>query len=143
MENIFKEYLMKKFKRILIGAVALSVILMNCATTKTESESTPLTVGPDESIVVVQRKKTAYARIESMKIYIDDEYKTSIANGKTARIIVPNGEHLIWAGSTTVDRSRKLPFTVQSEEITFFASPRIGGVLSTRFELIRKEKKEL
>lgn len=134
---------MKKIKRILLGAIVLSVILMSCATTKTEPESAPLTVGPDESIVVIQRKKTAFGRTSSMEIYIDDEYKTSIANGKTARIIVPNGEHLIWAGSTTVDRSRKLPFTVQSEEITFFATPRIGGVLSTRFELIRTEKKEL
>jgi hypothetical protein len=91
---------------------------------------------------VVQRQKTFKGSAIAMRVYIDGEYILSVGNGKTERIIVPNGEHSIWAGSTKIDSSSSLPFMVYSEEITFSAVPKFG-LIAADFELTQTGKREL
>jgi hypothetical protein len=97
---------MKTIKRILFGLLVLTGILtVSCATTG--ATGGPIIPGPDESVVVVQRKKTPIGSGVAMRVYIDGEYILSVSNGKTESIIVPNGEHSIWVGSTVVDSSSR------------------------------------
>jgi hypothetical protein len=133
---------MKNFKSVvLFGALVLTgVMAAGCATTG--ASSVPSTLGPDESVVVVQRKKSIAGSAISMRVYIDGEYKISVGNGRTERIIVPNGEHSIWGGSTKIDSSSSLPFMVYSEEITFFATPKFG-LIAADFVLQQTGKREL
>jgi hypothetical protein len=132
---------MKNSRRILFGLLVLSGILtVSCATTG--AAGGPDIPGPDESVVVVQRQKTFKGSGVAMRVYIDDEYRLSVGNGKTERIIVPNGEHSIWVGSTKIDSSSSLPFMVYSEEITFFAVPKFGLLLAD-FELTQTGKRGL
>jgi hypothetical protein len=131
---------MKNFKLVLFGLLVLSGILAaGCATTGSAGQ---LSLGPDESVVVVQREKTVVGAAISMRVYIDDEYRLSVGSGKTEKIIVSNGEHSIWVGSTKIDSSSSLPFMVYSEEITFFAVPKFG-LLAADFELTQTGKREL
>jgi hypothetical protein len=140
-KKYFKERFMKNLKRILLGLLVLTGILtMSCATTG--AASAPVIPGPDESVVVVQRKSTILGAAIPMRVYIDGEYRLSVGNGGTERITVPNGEHSIWTGSTKVDSSSSLPFMVYSEEITFFGSPKFG-LIAADFELTQTGKREL
>jgi hypothetical protein len=132
---------MKNFKLVLFGLLVLTgIVTVSCATTG--AATAPAIPGPDESVVVVQRKKTVAGAAIAMRVYIDGEYRLSVGSGKTAQIIVPNGEHSIWVGSTKIDSSSSLPFRVYSEEITFFGSPKFG-LIAADFELTQTGKREL
>jgi hypothetical protein len=138
-EELFRK---KNFKCGLFGLFVLSsILIMGCATTggTVGNSSMP---GLDDSVVVIQRKNTMVGALIPMRVYIDDEYKLSVGSGQTASIIVPNGEHSIWVGSTKIDSSSSLPFMVYSEEITFSAAPKFG-IIAADFTLTQTGKRNL
>ena len=97
----------------------------------------------NESVIVLQRKKTIVGIAISMKVWVDDiEVASSIRNGQNVRINIANGDHLIKAGSTFVDKGKGVPFSVIGEEITFFAEPQVG-ILASRFKLTEVNKNKL
>ena len=139
-------------KKTWMGAfviLVLGVMLTGCATAPSginqSVEAVAITVNPgaNESVIVIQRTRTAVASAVSMRVWINgDELASGIRNGNEIQIIVPNGEHTIQAGSTSVDRGNSITFSVNEEAIFFFAEPRMGA-LSARFNLTTRGSRPL
>jgi len=144
---------MKKGKSFLISVflISLGMIMFFTGCTSSPSvtegsgEGIAITVspGPNQSVVVIQRKRSSVAAAMSMKVWLNNEEVASgIRNGNEIQLIVPNGEHRLQAGSTTVDRGNEVTFTVNGEAIFFLAEPRMGA-LSARFSLAQIGKRRL
>ena len=130
---------MKKFLVLL----SISIITTGCATTSVVTDVSSVMPGPNESVIVVQRKSTILGVAVSMTVWVDGaEAASSIRSGKEVRIIIANGEHTIQAGSTAIDKGKSVSFSVVEEEITFFAEPYIG-LIAARFKLTQTGKRKL
>ena len=134
----------KRFVMICMVLFA-GIILAGCASTPAETgaKAPDVIPGQNESIIVIQRKKTMAGAAISMKVWIDEaETMSGIRNGQEVRLIVADGEHRIQAGSSAADKGDSVTFSVVGEEITFFAEPQMG-LLAARFKLTETGKKEL
>ena len=127
--------------------LAVTFVTSGCASAPAgnQIEKIALTVNPgeDESIVIIQRKKTGAGSMIPMRIWIDDaDAASGIKNGNQIQLIVPNGEHKIQAGSSPVDKGNVINFTADGEAILFFAEPKMG-LLAARFDLNQVGKRKL
>jgi hypothetical protein len=140
-----KKNIAKGFAAVLM-VLCVITMMAGCATTTPSETEEALAViaGPNESVIVIQRKKTWVGSATiSMKVWVDDEETAlSIRNSQTDRFIVADGEHSIRAGSTYIDRGDAVSFSAAGEEITFFAEPQVG-VLGARFKLTQTGKRNL
>jgi len=136
---------MKKSLLILVITVffAFSIVLAGCASSGGTMESAPVFPGSGESIVTVQRKKTMAGAAMGMRVWIDgEEAAAGVKNGVEVKLLVPDGEHTIQAGSSNVDRGDAVTFSINHGEIVFFAEPQMGA-FSARFKLTETERKNL
>ena len=138
-----KRYNFKGFVAVLLVLLA-GIILAGCASTPAEMEveGPAITVGPNESVVVIQRKKSAAGGPLSMKVWVDDVETTEVKNGQVISFAIPDGDHEIQAGSSYVDRGQAVFVSLQGEKVTFFAEPKMG-VFSARFNLTQTGKVKL
>jgi len=121
---------------LLIGILAAGCASAPAQATSNEPEYTP---APDQSLIVIQRKKTMVGAAVSMKVWIDDGEAASVKNGQETRLIIADGEHVVQAGSNSVDKGEAVTFSVFGEKITFFAEPQMG-LLAARFKLTQTGK---
>ena len=139
-----KRNIVKKFVMICM-ALFIGIILAGCASTpaETETQAPDLSPGQNESVIIIQRKKTMAGAAVSMKVWVDEAETTSgIRSGQEIRLIVSDGEHLIQAGSSNTDRGDSVTFYAAGEEITFFAEPQMG-VWAARFKLTETGRRKL
>ena len=123
--------------------VSVTIIMAGCATTSVGTDDTTVIPGPNESVIVVKRISVFTGSAISMKIWVDDvEKASSIRNGQEVRFIISDGEHMIRAGSTAVDKGKSVSFSAAGEEISFFAEPQMG-VLAARFKLTQIGKRKI
>ena len=130
---------------VIFSVLLVGIILAGCASApaQTESNIPDPVAGPNESIIVIQRKKTMAGAAITMKLWIDEtETTTTLKSGQEAKIVISNGEHVIQAGSSNVDKGPAVTFSVNSERIIFFAEPKMGA-FSARFELTQTGKDKL
>jgi len=134
-----------KFKKIscLIAILFAVIILAGCASTPTETGVPDVIPGQNESVIIVQRKKTMVGAAISMKIWIDEaEAASGMRSGQEVKLIIADGKHIIQAGSSAVDKGDSVTFFVTSEEITFFAEPQFG-LLAAGFKLAETAKRSM
>jgi hypothetical protein len=129
---------------VVLAVLAVIMVMVGCATAPVEIEETPpLIPGPNESVVVIQRKKAMAGAAISMTVWIDGaEAASSIRSGQEVKLLVANGGHSIQAGSSALDRGNEVSFSVTGEEIIFFAEPKMG-VIAARFQLTQTGKRNL
>ena len=134
-------------KRVVMICLALciGILLAGCASApaETETKAPDLIPGQNESLVVIQRKKTMAGAAMSMRVWVDEaEAASGIRNGQEIKLIVANGEHVIQAGSSNTDKGDSVTFSVAGEEITFYAEPQMG-VWGARFKLTETGRSKL
>ena len=130
------------FIKIILFSLSFVVFFTDCASVPTEP-AMDIFPGLNESVAVIQRKKTMAGAAMSMKVWLDDvELASSVRSGQEIKIIISDGEHSIKAGSSSVDTGAAVSFTVAGEEITFFAEPQMG-VLGARFKLTETARKKI
>jgi len=130
---------------LLVLLLGLLVVLFSCASAPLGVESISLTVNPglNESVVIIQRAKTAVGSAIPMRVWINEtDAASGIRSGNEIQLIVPNGQHTIQAGSTNIDRGNSITFDVNDEVIVFLAEPRMG-VMAARFNLTQIGKRNL
>jgi hypothetical protein len=126
-----------------LTVLAIGIIMAGCATTPVGTDVPAVIPGENESVIVVRRKSTFVGSAVSMTVWVNDvEVASSIGNGQEVRLIVTDGEHLIQAGSTAIDKGKSVSFSASGEELTFFAEPQMG-LISARFKLTQTGKIKL
>jgi hypothetical protein len=78
--------------------------------------------GDDESEIVIQRAEMSVNAGFRERIYVDGVQRLVLTNGGQGKIIVPNGEHTIYAELYTLTTD-KITFTAGSNSLTFLISP--------------------
>ena len=77
-------------------------------------------VNPDESVIIVERKRNDMAIALGMDVFLNNQKITSLRVGETFRYIIKNGEHEIrTSGAGSFSDSNTLKFSANSQEITF------------------------
>jgi len=134
---------LKGFVAVLLTLLA-GIILAGCASTPAETEAAGpvITPGPNESIVVIQRKKTMAGAAITMKVWVDDVETASAKNGQVISFAITDGDHVIQAGSSNVDKGEAVFISMQGERITLFAEPKMGA-FAARFSLTQTGKYKL
>ncbi|MDR2094868.1 MAG: hypothetical protein LBP76_05040 [Treponema sp.] len=90
-------------RRTFVGLIAILLVcgfgLPGCSTPPTQlSKALTDRAGDGDSEIVIERKANFFSAMHSMNIFIDGELKLHIDNGKRAKIVIPNGRHIIHAG---------------------------------------------
>ena len=139
----------KKIMFLTIVVVVLSTVLFSCASAPVGNDQMveaiyqTVDVGYDESILVIQRRRTMVASAISMRIWMNGiELTSGIRNGQEIQIVIPNGEHNIQAGSTGRDRGNTITFFADNDLLLFYAEPAMGG-LTARFNLTQLGRRNL
>ena len=135
----------KRFSLVVL--LYLSIFIAGCASVPagTDISTVALTVnpGPNESVIVVQRERKTTGSAISMKVWVNGEEKSSsIRNGQMVQLIIPNGEHTIQAGGSSIERGNEVMFSVNKEIIFFSAKPQVG-LVAPRFRLTQTGKRTL
>jgi hypothetical protein len=126
-----------------LTVLSIGIIMAGCATTPVGTDVPAVIPGENESVIVVWRKSTFVGSMVPMTIWVNDvEVASSIQNGQEVRFIIADGEHLIEAGSTAIDKGQSVSFSVFGEEISFFAEPQMG-IMTARFKLTQTGKRKL
>ena len=112
------------FKVVAVVAVAaIACLCSGCATARPLSSAgmpsvghfgaMERTAGEGESEIVVNRVSNFVGSAVNIKIFIDDEERMLLGNGKNETVIIPDGRHSIYA---------KHPFGMKSSAIMFVAA---------------------
>jgi len=138
-----------KIMFLTILLIVLSIVFFGCASApagnaqSVEEIALAVNAGSNESILVFQRKKTFVGSAVPMRIWMNDiELASGIRNGEEIQIVIPNGEHTIQAGSSSVDKGNKIIVFAENEMILFYAEPAMGA-FAARFNLTQLGKKKL
>jgi len=112
------------------------IVLIGCFLSSCTSEKPFVGVVKDipyrqgESVVVVKRNNNFAASAVGVNIHIDGENVSSVRVGEATSFTVPNGHHVIHAshplGILGAAPSKKVPFDVNSEKITFLTGYHMG-----------------
>lgn len=78
--------------------------------------------GANESEIIIRRTDSPINSGFKERIYVDGAQKLVLANGDTGKIIVPNGNHIIYAELYTMT-SEKTSFTAASSPLAFMITP--------------------
>lgn len=134
------------FKKLAVvfAVLLIGIMAAGCASAPAQAGTggPEIIPGPNESLVVIQRKKTMVGAAVSMKVWIDEEEKAAVKNGQEIKLIITDGDHVIQAGSGSVDKGDAVSFSVSGERIAFFGEPQMG-IVSARFKLTQTEKGKL
>ncbi|GHV78825.1 hypothetical protein AGMMS49944_06160 [Spirochaetia bacterium] len=100
----------KKWSKMLLSgmfgmALAFGLVVMGCSSTPKGDAREP---GPNESVILIQRKGGLVGAGAPMGIFLDDHVTQlqeegtgtpdyQIKNGQTLRLVVPNGKHVLYA----------------------------------------------
>jgi hypothetical protein len=107
-----------------IGVFVIAVLCVACGSLSSPVSSGDMArqAGANESELIIQRAAMPINAGFKERIYIDGVERLALTNGGQGKIIVPNGEHTIHAELYTLS-TEKLPFTADSNAITFLVSP--------------------
>jgi TolB-like protein len=126
MKKVFKLF------GVIIGfSFFTAMTFISCASGSSvmEDMGTNISVGRNESLIVIKRNKTFVGSAVAIEILINGKVISSVYNGSQTSFKIPNGNHTIMAVVAN-DRSIKtaeLPFDADSMEITFAAGFLIAG----------------
>jgi predicted nucleic acid-binding protein len=94
---------------------------MGCATSNS-ADSMALQAGSNESEILIRRVASSRNTGYKERIYVDGVRKLMLANGETGKIIVSNGEHIIYAELHTMT-TEAVAVTVNSETLKLMITP--------------------
>jgi hypothetical protein len=121
---------MKSFVSGVVLAGLFFLILCSCASVDSAIGGVSnISVGPNESIVVIKRNRSYVGSAVGVDIFVDGNKVASVDNGKETAFTVQNGRHTIYAARSWGDmKSGEITFEVQSQKITFAAGFGNSGV---------------
>jgi hypothetical protein len=132
--EFWRNFMKKTFLVYLILSVGLALVFISCASVNSVARDsreikTNVTVGENESLVIVKRNVYYTGMAVSLAIFIDGEELASVKTGKNTSFVIPNGEHRIMVANSLgkSQQSHELSFEAYSMRITFA----IGYDLST------------
>ncbi|MBE9568686.1 MAG: DUF2846 domain-containing protein [Proteobacteria bacterium] len=73
--------------------VLCALVLPACSSTSERGTFTPLAAVADQSVVYIYRPSAASNAMYSPDLYLNDEYKLTIKNGKKARLVLAPGNY--------------------------------------------------
>jgi predicted nucleic acid-binding protein len=82
--------------------------------------------GSNEGEIVIQRPNVFFGSIVKMNIFIDGQIRLTLGNAEEGMVIVPNGNHTIYAEVNSITKSDNVTVSVNSNRITFMATPQMG-----------------
>jgi hypothetical protein len=109
-------------KRIVVFVMAMLCAACGSLGSPVSSGGMERQAGANESEIIIQRAEMPINAGFKERIYIDGVEQLVLTNGGQGKVIVPNGEHTIRAELYTLSTD-KLPFTSDSNVITFLVSP--------------------
>ncbi|MCL2064471.1 MAG: hypothetical protein FWG98_08870 [Candidatus Cloacimonetes bacterium] len=128
----------KNYLILMFAIVFMSIFMCSCSVTRSVNYGDRgRTPNENESVIIVQRENIIYAMVTKMNIYLNGELRLTLGNGDEGTIIVPNGEHVLYAEINSATRSELVSFTANSNRITFSAKPEVVGVIHAAIELIK------
>lgn len=107
-------------KGIYVFLCAALLAFSGCLTTN--SASMARQAGDNESEILIRRTESPINAGFKERIYVDGVQKLVLTNGDTGKIIVPNGNHTIYAELYTMT-SEKTSFTAESNPLAFMITP--------------------
>jgi TolB-like protein len=130
---------MKRFSWVvLFFTIGLIMLLASCSTVSSTAGN--ISVGLDESLVIVKRNSNYAGSIVNLGIFVDGQLATAVGNGQEVKFTVPNGKHTIKVANLLFKRVQtpEIAFEADSMEITFAA-----GFDGSGLHLIKSNETEL
>ena len=143
----------------LIISLGLIMVFASCASVGSLSRDTReidesnLSVGDNESLIVIKRNKNFTGSASQIAIFINEEFVAFVPNGGITSFVIPNGEHSIvaalWTGTRNIPeftarglrKTPELRFTANSNKITFGAG--MEGFFFTSIKILRLGEESL
>jgi predicted nucleic acid-binding protein len=105
-----------------IGVFLYAALFGFTACVTTSSGSMERHAGDNESEILIRRSESPINAGFKERIYVDGVQKLVLANGDAGRIIVPNGNHTIYAELYTMT-TEKIDFTADSNTVKLMITP--------------------
>jgi hypothetical protein len=125
----------KHFVMMLAVMLTFGLVATGCASSGRVINEAAV-AGAGETLVVVQRESAFVGSGIKVEIYIDGKPALQLPNGATGNVVVPNGQHTIYAKGLRPmggqPPSDTLVFTANSTEI-FFTTGAMGSASASAF----------
>ena len=125
---------MRNVTKVVLGLLICSFV--SCTSFGNITDSMNLTAGPGESEIIIKRSSAQSGSARDLIIIIDGQPALTLKNGSSGKIIVKNGEHILYAELASL-KTRSVEFTAESNRITFLILPQI--TFDTAVLLVQKE----